>query len=240
MRGLERPRLRFRNALLAGAMLVSASVPPAWALDLGTQPVWPDTYTTRLQALAVLQTLNADLLANASATLTLDRWCATHRLAPAGTTILAERVRGQDKAANAEVRALLKVGPGEPVAYRRVRLKCGERVLSEADNWYVPAWLTADMNAQLETTDISFGRVVAPLDFRRTTSSAQLLWRPLPEGWDMGAVMPWSPPRGRLVPPPFLLEHRAVLTLPDGTPFSALVETYARDVLAFPAPRERP
>jgi hypothetical protein len=30
---------------------------------------------------------------------------------------------------------------------------------------------------------------------------------------------------------------RAVLTLPDGAPFSEVVETYTADVLAFPVPR---
>jgi hypothetical protein len=33
-----------------------------------------------------------------------------------------------------------------------------------------------------------------------------------------------------------LLEHRAVLTLPDGTPFSEVVETYTNHILDFPAP----
>ena len=33
-----------------------------------------------------------------------------------------------------------------------------------------------------------------------------------------------------------VLEHRAVLTLPDGTPFSQVVETYTSAVLAFPEP----
>jgi hypothetical protein len=34
--------------------------------------------------------------------------------------------------------------------------------------------------------------------------------------------------------PSKLLEHRAVLTLPDGTPFSEVVETYTDNILAFP------
>jgi hypothetical protein len=34
--------------------------------------------------------------------------------------------------------------------------------------------------------------------------------------------------------PPRLLEHRAILTLADGTPFSEVVETYTDQVLAFP------
>ncbi|MFT0859043.1 hypothetical protein [Ancylobacter sp. G4_0304] len=206
--------------------LVAASAPAA-AFQ------WPDDYVTRLQALALIQTLNADLLANPSATLTLDRWCGAHRLADP-PTIVADRVTGQDKAPSDEVRAQLKVGPDEPVRYRRVRLRCGEHVLSEADNWYVPARLTAEMNRELDTSDTSFGRVVRPLGFRRTTLSAKLLWHPLPPGWENGA----PPPAGgeTLAIPDFLLEHRAVLTLPDGTPFSALVESYRRDVLAFPAP----
>jgi len=37
--------------------------------------------------------------------------------------------------------------------------------------------------------------------------------------------------------PATLLEHRAVLTLPDGTPFSEVVESYTADVLAFPVPQ---
>jgi hypothetical protein len=36
--------------------------------------------------------------------------------------------------------------------------------------------------------------------------------------------------------PSMLLEHRALLTLPDGTPISEVVETYTDKVLAFPAP----
>ena len=45
-------------------------------------PSWPDTFTARLEALALLQTLNADLLSHDSATATLQRWCESHQLAP--------------------------------------------------------------------------------------------------------------------------------------------------------------
>jgi hypothetical protein len=34
--------------------------------------------------------------------------------------------------------------------------------------------------------------------------------------------------------PDRLLEHRALLTLPDGTPFSEVVETYTGSVLSMP------
>lgn len=219
-----------RRVAVLGLLLATLGLPARAA----EPPPWPDDAMHRLAALALLQTLNAELLSNPSATLTLDRWCAAHRLAEK-PTIIADRVRGQDKPAGPEIRALLKVNADAPVNYRRVRLTCGDKVLSEADNWYLPALLTPAMNATLETTDTSFGRVVKPLDFRRTTLGARLLWQPLPEGWAMGA--PLRPAgAGPLAVPAFVLEHRAVLTLPDGTPFSALVESYTGETLAFPPP----
>jgi len=216
--------------------LLLASV-VAVAADGGSTAVvspWRDTFTTRLEALALLQSLNADLLSHDSATLTLDRWCGTHRLAtPAKIT--AERVRDVEKQPTAEQRELLGVSATEPVRYRRVRLRCGERVLSEADNWYIPARLTPEMNQALDTSDIAFGRAVQALQFRRRTLAATMLWSPLPEGWEMT-----SPAQGKgsrtLEVPPQVLQHKAVLTLPDGTPFSEVIETYTSEVLAFPEP----
>jgi len=196
---------------------------------------WPDNIVARLEALALLDSLNADLLALDSATLTLERWCADHRLADPAR-IAAERVSGADKPASAELREALDVKPDEPLGYRRVRLKCGDHVLSEADNWYVPARLTPEMNHVLETTDTPFGKAVAALHFRRHTLSADLLWRPLPRGWEMGAT-PAPQEAGALMIPDHVLEHRAVLSTPDGEPFSEVVETYTSEVLAFPSPK---
>jgi hypothetical protein len=196
----------------------------------GAEPL-ADTRLGRTEALAILETLNAQLLSHDSATLTLDRWCESHKLSgPAA--IIAERVRGLDKPATPELRQLLGVDDTESLGYRRVRLSCDGHILSEADNWYVRARLTADMNRTLETTDTAFGRVVQPLKFRRQTLSANLLWQPLPQGWDMnqGSGNEKDAP---LQIPDQVLEHRAILTLPDGTPFSALVETYTKAVFDF-------
>ena len=44
------------------------------------------------------------------------------------------------------------------------------------------------------------------------------------------------PAPAALAIPAEVLRHRAVLTLPDGTPFSEVIETYTGEVLAFPAP----
>jgi hypothetical protein len=195
---------------------------------------WPDTPVARVEALALVQTLNADLLSHDSATLTLDRWCAHHRMADPAT-VTAERARGADKPASPEIRAALKVDAATPVAYRSVRLRCGEHVLSEADNWYVPGRLTPAMNQALDTSDIAFGRAVQPLHFARHTLSASLLWSPLAAGWEMRGL----PAAGsvQLAIPHHVLEHRAVLTTPDGTPFSLVVEDYTAAVLDFPPPK---
>src|SRR4051812_4695983 len=195
------------------ALLLFAATPIA-------QPVWPNTPLARVEALALLQTLNAALLSGDSATLTLDGWCARHHLAPAGTRVTAERVEGADKPVTAALRADLQVGADEPVRYRRVRLHCGDLVLSEADNWYVPARLTPAMNAALDTSDIAFGRTVQALHFRRQTLSAKLLWSPLPGDWDERA-RPVEAPAGEVIAiPDHVIEHRAMLRLSDGTPFS--------------------
>ncbi len=155
---------------------------------------WPDSAVSRLAALALLESLDADLLSHDSATLTLERWCDAHRLA-APPTIRAERVLGVDKPPGEEQRRLLGVGASEPLRYRRVRLACGAHVLSEADNWYVPARLTPEMNQVLDTSDVAFGRAVQALAFQRRTLSAELLWHPLPEGWEMAGIPAAARPR---------------------------------------------
>jgi hypothetical protein len=194
-------------------------------------PNWTSSFAVRVEALAVLQTLNADLLSHDSATLTLERWCDVHKLA-SPPRIVAQRVADVDKAPTPEQRRELGVAPTDLVRYRRVKLMCGAVVLSEADNWYVPGRLTPEMNKLLETTDTPFGVVVRPLHFQRHTLSSTLLWLALPVGWEMNVAGSRDVTADQPMPSQ-LLQHRAVLTLPDGTPFSEVVETYTDKVLAF-------
>lgn len=225
----------FGTALALGSADAGTGKAKAALAETSNTLAWQEGFTSRLEALALLETLNADLLSHNSATLTLDRWCGDHRLA-SPARIVADLVHGADKVPTMEQRQLLGVSASEPIRYRRVRLTCGDHVLSEADNWYVPSRLTPDMNRLLETTDTSFGRVVKPLNFRRQTLSAQLLWSPLPAHWEMGASLP-EQHEATLAMPHSVLEHRAVLTLPNGVPFSEVIETYTSEVLAFPQPQ---
>lgn len=195
-------------------------------------------YIQRLEAALLLQTLNAALLSQDSATVTLQHWCDVHHLAsPAHIT--AERVHATEKPLTPAQREQLQLTATDEVRYRKVRLLCGGVVLSEADNWYVPARLTPQMNHQLETTDTPFGIVVQPLHFQRHTLAAELLWQPLPAGWEMTAPAA-AQGAGKLCFPAHVLQHRAVLRLPDGTPISEVVETYSSNLFAIarfaPAP----
>lgn len=195
---------------------------------------WSANFTTRLEALALLQTLNAELLSHDSATMTLERWCTAHHMA-AEPRIVAERVHDIDKPISSAQRQELGITPTEPVRYRRVNLRCGALVLSQADNWYVPSRLTPDMNKLLDSTDTPFGKVVQALHFQRHTLWSKVLWWPLPEGWEMQANAVGNELATASMPA-HLLEHKAVLTLPDGTPFSEVVESYTDKVMEFPLP----
>src|SRR5690349_12449727 len=54
---------------------------PSFAAKATAGTFAPDDFLTRLETVALMQTLNAELLASRSATLTLERWCKEHGLA---------------------------------------------------------------------------------------------------------------------------------------------------------------
>lgn len=207
-------------------LLIALSALPATAKEV------PDRYGDFMGVLSQVHGLNSELLSRDSATATLQNWCDAHGPG-GGVRIMARRISGADKPAGRAERRDLKVGRKAMVAYRRVELVCGDKVLSEADNWYLPGRLTPEMNAALTGTQTPFGVVVKPLNFRRRTLSSE----PLP-GWmaQVGQGSSAAPTRpGFLVLPHEILRHRAVLTTPDGAPFSLVVESYT-DALIVSAP----
>lgn len=206
----------------------------SWVVGLAPLS-WQDGFVTRLEILALIETLNAELLSHPSATLTLEKWCNEHGLAR-DARIVAHLQRDAEKPLNEADKERLDIQSNDQVRYRHVQLFCGERLLSEADNWYVPDRLTPEMNRLLDETDTPFGRAVRDLNFRRETLSAKLLWSPLPARWD-ASPLPHFGSEDLLVAPAHLLEHRALLRTSANVPFSLVVETYTRDVLAFPLPQ---
>lgn len=157
---------------------------------------------------ARLAAFEAQLEANSSATAVLQGWCDAH--APKGTRMVAHQVQSTSVPPPADTRQALAVRPGEAVRYRRVQLMCGSHVLSNADNWYLPGKLTDTMNNTLEHTETPFGKAVAALHFSRRNLSTEFL-----------------PAGGHDV-----LRHSAVLLTDKGQPFSFVVETYTKAILA--------
>jgi hypothetical protein len=227
---ISKSKQRLAVAILAGALFYLNSTAQAKTYT------WPDNLTTRLEAQALVETLNGEFLAARSATLTLESWCKDHHLSgdkPA--KILAQLDRSVDKPATPEQRKRLGVGPDEPIKFRHVRLTCGDAVLSIADNWYVPSRLTPEMNQLLETTDTPFGKAVMALHFYRQNFEDNILWHPLPDGWET-KPLPASK-GGTLAIPAALFEHRALLFSGDRTPFAEVHEVYQRALFDFPPPR---
>lgn len=156
-----------------------------------------------------LKAFERTLAADPSATAALRTWCMTRQLSTP-PAIRATPVKDGAQAPPAEATALLgKVETG----YRHVRLSCGDRVLSEAHNWYVPARLSPEMNAMLAKTDAPFGQVAAPLGFRRERLGSKR------------GAMPGCPPAT-------ILSHRALLRLRDGHPLAYVLECYTLENLA--------
>lgn len=168
----------------------------------------PPSDQAAAESLRLVGRLSQELSSQPSATAVLESWCGERHFAnpPKVTARLAVR---SDAAPPDAVSRDLAAKPGERVRYRRVELLCGGRVLSRADNWYLPDRLTPEMNRLLDETDTPFGKAVKALDFRRRTLSSEL--RPAADA---------------------VLKNRAVLSTPDGAPFSEVVETYTDEILA--------
>ncbi|MEZ5938365.1 MAG: hypothetical protein R3C52_09100 [Hyphomonadaceae bacterium] len=158
---LMRGGWRCVRGLLVACALVSNAIADSNSITISS---WEE----ELSDVASLERLNADLLASASATLTLEAWCMSHKMAsPAIITV--ERDTTTRHSIDAEQRHRLGIGPDVPIEYRNVKLKCGNHVLSEAENWYVPSRLSPEMNAELTETNIPYGKVIHSLrPFRRT------------------------------------------------------------------------
>jgi hypothetical protein len=216
-----------RILVAVGIMLIA--IAPARAMDARA---WPGTFLGRLQTFALIEELNGELLASSSATATLGHWCAEHHMsAPARMTAIA--VRGAPRLVSTSDRAMLQVAAAEPLRYRHVLIACGIHVLSDAENWYVPSRLTADMNHLLDTTRAPFGAVIAPLEPTRRTLSVERLWSPLAPGWEMAGTNSLTPAAGKLVIPRFLFRHRALVLDRLNRPIALVVETYTKGVLDF-------
>jgi hypothetical protein len=221
--------MRKSNGTQIGLAALFLGLAPATA-EVQHRP-WPDAFLARLELLALTQTLGAELLASPSATTTLEHWCAAHHMADE-PRLVARRADGEEKTPNDDIRKRLQADSREVVKYRRVRLACGDHVLSEADNWYVPSRLPEDVNRLLETTDTPFGKAVRGLQPYRRAIGFKTLWSPLPQGWEMRAPTEQTAPHPLPIPRE-IFELQAVLFTGDHKPFSEVHETYTSEIFDF-------
>ncbi|AVP96947.1 hypothetical protein C7S18_06930 [Ahniella affigens] len=209
------------RSLIAGLLSV--------ALVMGVEgktPACADTNTVQaLRTELALTQLQAELLREKSATKVLEAWCGRYQIADQ-PVVRAEVQTAEAKPPSAETMNRLQVQNSNEVAYRRVALRCGTVVLSEADNWYVPARLTKAMNAMLASSDVPFGKVIAELRPFRVTIDAKPLWSALDQGRVCAVQDLDSAP-----PPKAVLQLRALLYREDLKPFSEVHEVYQRPLL---------
>ena len=167
---------------------------------------------------ALIQDLNARLLASDSASKALEKWCADRHIVT-NPRISAKLLPGLYKPATPQLRVRLDVDNKEVLRYRRVHLFCGDHLLVEADNWYVPSRLTPGMNRILDTTDIPFGRAIGDLKPTRRTTRVNLLWS------DNNIEKP-------LAIPARLFDQYVAIIGKDKTPLAEVVETYCGILVA--------
>ncbi len=197
------------------------------SLNAETAPTSSELSRVQNDSRTQIETLSRRLLEADSATATIEKWCADHCMA-APPKIVARRIASPEKTPDSETRRRLKAENGEIIRYRHVQLICGKHILSEADNWYVPARLPAEANVMLETGDTPFGKAIRSLHPKRQTIASKNLWSP--PSAEPGVTAPTT---GQIDPPRYLLEYRALILTPDQTPISEVSEHYTRELLDF-------
>lgn len=173
-----------------------------------------------VQSIAEISALREEIGRAASATQVLDRWCASHHMAPAGA-VIAEKIANKPVPATAQLRRALQLKASDRVQLRHVRLRCNGHILSVARLWYVPSRLPASMVASLQQTETPFGKVVAPMHLDRQSAGSSSAWLPKEGG-----------PTAK-TPPHILFSQRALMSRADGLPIAYVVEDYQRDLLGF-------
>lgn len=172
------------------------------------------------QSIAQVSELRDEIGMAASATQVLDRWCASHHMAPAGA-VIAEKIANKPVPATAQLRRTLQLKAPDRVQLRHVRLRCNGHILSIARLWYVPSRLPASLEASLQQTGTPFGKVVAPMHLDRKSAGSSSAW--LPKG---------GVPTAK-TPPQILFSQRAIMSRADGLPIAYVVEDYQRGLLGF-------
>jgi hypothetical protein len=176
---------------------------------------------------ALVWALSTRLIAGATATDTLLSWCEEHGLAHGPITVEVGQRFAPAVVPN-EVMAALGPAASESVHYRQVQLRRGSLPQAAAENWFVPHRLAAGMDDLLQTTDVPFETVIAPLRPSRCTIAAQV--RPLPTARSKDqSRLNASAHRPQ---PTIILEQEAVILSGTGTVLALVKERFFSDLVA--------
>jgi chorismate-pyruvate lyase len=172
--------------------------------------------TELFQNFSSINSFSEKILRSNSATEQLELWCKENKIGDGRIAALCERQAPYEAIDGDSLDALVGYqSPGKSTGFRRVRLASAGLVLVDALNWYFPDNLTSEMNQELETTDVPFGRAVKALRPRRRTFA---VWRATPE-----QLMSCQEP---IDPATIAFEHRAVVYRTDNIPLAIVHERF--------------
>ncbi len=160
-----------------------------------------------------VRALSDRILAGPTATAALLDWCERHGIAEGPIRVVHLRGHRRPDPGQA-AREALQLDADERLAYRSVQLLRGDVPLAWAENWFVPDRLPAPIGRALESSDVPFGRVVAPLWPRRRNLAVRFIG--LETRGRSGATV---------------LEHEAVLSDRHGRPLCLVHERYCAALL---------
>ncbi|HEY0331916.1 MAG TPA: hypothetical protein VGC77_22805 [Rhodopseudomonas sp.] len=166
-----------------------------------------------------------------TATAAIAAWCRRNRPASAAdvsVTVLLDR-----EADPQDYDGPLQVSAGEPLRCRRVLLKWGEQVVSEAENWYFPRRLPVAMQAALTHGNQPFGVVVSALLPRRTTIAMHTGDDIQRGGKAIEGCLAELEKAAVFSPPGAFVLHVTAVMEASGVVLAELREHYRRELMAF-------
>jgi hypothetical protein len=109
----------------------------------------------------------------------------------------------------------------------------GAILLCEAENWCIPERLPPDLHKLLDTTDIPFGQVIAPLRPARRTIAVDFHWPSANTERQSKYSHNINASEDLQSCPARLFEHRAVVLINARQPVAAVIERYRVELIAF-------
>ncbi|NEW90686.1 hypothetical protein DY468_01825 [Rhodopseudomonas sp. BR0M22] len=167
--------------------------------------------------------------AHDTATAALIAWCRRHH--PCDAEAIAITLHGDEEMAADRYHGPLQPRAGETLRRRRVWLHWGRRVLSEAENWYIPERLPLPLREAVAAGSRPYGAVVAVLRPERTPLATLRTDEGGSDQSEAAAMLEQlAPAKGFSPPEAFVLHIHAIMTA-SGVMLAELHEHYRRDLL---------